>query len=108
MGGRRNLIIASGIGLLAVAGIAFAAADSGQENEVSERRIALAQVPHGAMAGATEVLASVRAAELVKLKDGRTVYELKGKTPTGETREVYVTASGQVVGTENAKDDDDD
>lgn len=106
MARKRSFIIASGVGVVALAGVAFAAAERREKNEVSERPIVLAQVPHGAMAGASEVLASVGGAELVKLKDGRKVYELKGKTHAGETLEVYVSDSGQVVGTEDEDDDD--
>lgn len=34
------------------------------------------------------------------MKDGRTVYELKGKNKSGKTGELYVSADGQLLGTE--------
>lgn len=101
---RPSLIIA-GAGILALSGCALAVQERGEKNEVSERRLALSQVPQGALAGATEVLAFVSGAELVRLRDGRTVYELKGKSHTGETLEVYVSGGGLIIGTEGEDDD---
>jgi hypothetical protein len=105
MAARSSLVIVAG-GMLALTGIAAAAHERGPKDAVSERRIGLKQVPQGALAGAAEVLASVRRAELVRLRDGRIVYELTGKTPSGETSAVHVSASGQVIGAERPDDED--
>ena len=103
---RPIVIVAAGLGMVVLAGIAVAAAERGESNEVSQQRIALKQVPQGAMAGGSEVLASVSGAQLVKLKDGRTVYELEGTTHTGERLDVYVAGNGQVLRTEGEAADD--
>lgn len=108
MASKRNLLIAGAIAAAAVGGIAIAADQMGEKNEVSEQKIALDQVPQAAMQGARAQLTTVTKAELVKLKDGRTVYELKGKNQAGKTIELYVGADGQIVGTEGEGDDDDD
>ncbi len=108
MASKRNLMIAAGAAVLAVGGVAIAADQLGEKNEVSERKIALDQVPQAAMNGARTQLVSVTKAELVKLKDGRTVYELKGKNTAGNTMELYVDANGQVVGNEGEGDGDGD
>jgi hypothetical protein len=106
MAARSGLIIGAGGGILALAGIAPAAQERDPKGAVSERRIDLKQVPQGTLTGATEVLASVRRAEFVRLRDGRIVYELTGETASGETLAVHVSASGQVIGTEGADDED--
>lgn len=108
MPSKRTLGIALGAAVLAIGGIAIAADRMGDRNEVSEQEIALSAVPQTAMAGARTRLASVTKAELVKLKGGRTVYELKGKDNAGETVELYVNAEGQMVGTEGESEGDED
>ncbi len=94
---RKNLWIGAVAAVAAISSIAIAS----ERNEVSEKKIALSDVPAAAMQGARSQLASVTKAELVHLKDGRTVYELKGKSQAGKTVELYVSADGQVVGTED-------
>lgn len=108
MASKRTLGIAAAVAIAAVAGIAIAADQMGESNEVSEQKIALNQVPQAAMQGARTQLTSIRKAELVQLRDGRTVYELKGKNQAGETVELYVAANGQIVGTEDEGDEDND
>lgn len=110
MASKRTLGIAAAIAVAAVGGIAVAATEMGEKNEVSEKHVALAQVPPPVMAGGRTRLASITKAELVKLKDGRTVYELKGNDKAGKSRELYVATDGKVVGFEheNGKDGDDD
>lgn len=85
---------------LAVGGIALAAGQYNEQDEASEAKIALAQVPEAAMQGAKAELTSITAAEMVTMKDGSTVYELKGRNKAGKTVELYVSAEGQVLGTE--------
>jgi uncharacterized membrane protein YkoI len=97
---KRTLGIATALALMA-GGVAIAASQEGGLDEVSERKIALDQVPQAAMQGARAQLVSVTKAELVTLKDGRTVYELKGKNQAGKTLELYVSADGQILGTED-------
>lgn len=104
MASKRTLGIAAAVALVAIGGIAIAAKQMDEKNEVSEQKIALDQVPQAAMQGAQTKLTTVTKAELVKLKDGRTVYELKGKSQAGETVELYVSAEGQIVGTEDEDD----
>lgn len=76
MATKRRLIVAAGSGILAVPGIALAAVERAATTMRSARKISLKQVPPGALAGAAERLAAVSDAQLVKLKDGGTVYEL--------------------------------
>ena len=68
--------------------------------EHQEKEVALNEVPPAAMEGAQTVLASVSKAEMVKTRDGRTLYEFRGRNDLGKTVELYVTADGQVLGTE--------
>ena len=68
--------------------------------EHQEKEVALNEVPPAAMEGAQTVLASVSKAEKVKTRDGRTLYEFRGRNDLGKTVELYVTADGQVLGTE--------
>lgn len=98
MTGKQILIAAVGAAVLAVPVIAMAA---DQVGEHSEKPIALSEVPKAAIDGAKSQLASVTKAELVTTKDGRTLYELKGKTSAGKTVELLVTADGRVLGTED-------
>ena len=98
MTGKQMLIAAVGAAVLTVPAIAIAA---NQVGEHSEKAIALSEVPKAAIDGAKSQLASVTKAELVTTKDGRTLYELKGKTSAGKTIELFVTADGQVLGTED-------
>lgn len=107
MTSKRNLVIGAGVALLAAAGVAAAAGMIGERDEVSERKIALSEVPQAAKDGVKSQLNEISKAELVKLKDGRTVYELKGKTPAGKTMELYVSDSGQVISPESEDKDDD-
>jgi hypothetical protein len=100
MASKRTVTVTVGAALLAVAGIAVAAGQYSERDEASETKIALAQVPAAAMEGAKTQLMSITKAELVKMKDGRTIYELKGKHKAGKTVELYVSAEGQVLGTE--------
>lgn len=108
MGSKRTLGIAVGAAVLVITGIAIAADRIGEKNEVSEQEIALSVVPQPAMAVAKTRLASVTSAELVRLKDGRTVYGMRGKDRAGETAEFYVSTEGQVVTAEGEGDEDDD
>lgn len=101
-----RILIAAVAANLALSGVAVAAGARGKNHEAGERKLALSQVPHGTLAGATEVFESVIAAKLVKLKDGRTVYEVTGKTHAGRTAKFYISASGQVLGSADADDDD--
>jgi hypothetical protein len=98
MTGKQIFIAAVGAALLAVPVLAIAA---DQVGEHSEKAIALSEVPKAAIDGAKTRLTSVTKAELVTMKDGRTLYELKGKTSAGKTVELFVTADGQVLGTED-------
>lgn len=77
---------------------ALAVADPVGEHQ--EKEVALNEVPPAAMEGAQTVLASVSKAEMVKTRDGRTLYEFRGRNDLGKTVELYVTADGQVLGTE--------
>lgn len=94
---KQMLIVAAGAAVLAVPGMAVAA---DQVGEHQEREIALNNVPAAAVEGASTVLTSIAAAEEVRTKDGRTIYEFKGRNDLGKTVELYVTADGQVLGTE--------
>lgn len=95
---RKQLLVAVGAAVLAVPTIAIAANEVGEHRE---KKIALSEVPQAAVDGAKARLASVTGAEMVTTKDGRTLYELKGKTSAGKTVELFVTAEGQVLGTED-------
>lgn len=107
MASRRNLVIAAGVAVLAVAGVAVAAElHEQEENRIigkhSEKKITLDQVPPPVMAAARTQLASISKAEQVTVKaDGRTLYEIKGKTSAGKTTELFVSAEGQVLGSED-------
>lgn len=103
MASKRNLLIAAGVVALAAAGIAVAAQLHEQhENRIigehTERQIALDQVPPAAMTAARTRLASTTKAEQVTTKDGRTLYEIKGKTSAGKTIELFVSAQGDILG----------
>lgn len=100
MASKRTFGIAAAAALLAVGGIAVAAGPYTEHDEASETKIALAQVPKAAMEGAKARITAITEAEQVKLKDGRTIYELKGKDKAGKTVELYVSAEGKVLGTE--------
>lgn len=100
MARKRTLGITAAAALLAAGGIAIAATRHAESNEVSEKKVALSAVPPAAINGAKTQLTSISKAELVQLKDGRTVYEIKGKTGTGKTVELYVSADGKDVRTE--------
>jgi hypothetical protein len=88
---------AVGAAVLMVPAIAVAADPVGEHQE---KAVALSEVPPAAMDGAKTVLASVSKAEVVTTKDGRTLYEFRGRNDLGKTVELYVTADGQVLGTE--------
>jgi uncharacterized protein YpmB len=96
----RTLSIAAAAALLAIGGIAAAATQFSEKDELSEKKVALTDVPQAALDGAKTELVSVKKAELVQLRNGQTVYEIKGKNKAGKTVELYVSADGQVVGTE--------
>jgi hypothetical protein len=106
MASKRTIMIAAGAVVLAVAGVAVAAElDERGENKIvgehSEKKIALDQVPAAAMAAARAQLTSVTKAEQVTTKDGRTLYEVKGKNSAGKTVELFVSEKGEVLGTED-------
>lgn len=106
MSSKRNLGIAAGVVILAVAGIAIAGELNEQkENQLigkhTEKNIALNQVPQTAMAAAQGKLTSISKAEEATTKDGRTFYEIKGKNSAGKTAELLVSSEGQVLGTED-------
>ncbi len=94
--GRKMLIAAVGATMLAVP--ALAAEPVGKHEE---KKIALSEVPKAALDGAKSQLASVTSAEQVTAKDGRMLYELKGKTKAGKMMELFVTPEGQVMGPES-------
>lgn len=106
MARKRNILIAAGVAALAIAGVAIAAElDERGENRIigehSETKIALDQVPAAAMTAARAQLASVSKAERVTTKDGRTLFEIKGKTSAGKTVELFVSEQGEVLGSED-------
>jgi hypothetical protein len=99
---RSNLAIA----VLLAASFATVAQGHGNEERIlgahSEKKIALGQVPAAAMNAARGQLASITKAEQVTTKaDGRTLYEIKGKTSAGKTVELFVTPEGQILGSES-------
>ena len=85
----------------------MAAAHVTEKDEQSEKKIALNEVPQAAVNGAKTQLTSITKAEVVKLKDGRTVYEIRGQRNDHRTVELYVSADGQVLGTEHGDRDKD-
>ena len=97
---RRIALAAAAIA--AIGGIAVAAV---QIEEASEKKVALDQVPAAVMTGAQTELSGIKGAELVTLKDGRTIYEVKGKDKAGKTVELYVDTDGKVLGTEGKEHD---
>ncbi len=106
MANKRTLLTAAGVVVLSAAGIAIAAElEEQSENRIigehSEKKIALDAVPQAAMAAARGQLTSIRKAELVTANDGRTLYEIKGKTQAGKTVELFVSPEGQVLGSED-------
>lgn len=90
----------------AVAFVAVAAA-AAQLKEASESKIALDKVPVAAKKGAQGQLTGIGGAEKVTLKNGRTVYEMKGKNKAGKIVELYVDEFGKVLGTEGPEHDKD-
>lgn len=94
---KQRLMAAVGAAILAVPAIAVAADPVGEQQE---KPVELNAVPPAAMEGAKTVLASVSRAEMVTTKDGRTLYEFRGRNDLGKTVELYVTADGQILGTE--------
>ena len=95
---RKQILMAVvGAAVLMVPAIAIAAEPVGEHQE---KEIALNDVPPAAMEGARTVLASVSRAEVVTTKDGRTLYEFRGRNDLGKPVELYVTADGQILGTE--------
>lgn len=100
MASKRTFGIVAAAALLAAGGVAVAAGQYKEADEASETTIALAKVPKAAMDGAKTQLTGISKAEQVKMKDGHTVYELKGKNKAGKTVELYVSADGKVLGTE--------
>lgn len=95
---RKQMFMAAvGAAVLMVPAIAVAADPVGEHQE---KEVALNEVPPAAMEGAQTVLASVSRAEMVTTRDGRTLYEFRGRNDLGKAIELYVTADGQVLGTE--------
>jgi hypothetical protein len=79
--------------------VAFLAAIIGcGEQAEREERVALEQIPAEAMAAATKALPNIKFERAQKIKkDGKEVYEIRGKDKRGKISEVEVTASGEVV-----------
>jgi len=101
----RKLIAALGIAAL-LGGAAFAEEKS--SHEANERPIQLAEVPAAARTAGEQALGGKISEAKVFDQGGQQVYELEGRGPAGEKKEVHMSADGKVLSYEGDGDDDDD